>query len=65
MIEYIDLAINMQKRVIDAHEKSMEAARKSLGTADAAVKMQEAMRDATNANMAAWQNWLSLWGWRK
>jgi hypothetical protein len=65
MIELVDLCIDMQKRVIDAHEKSIEAARKSLGSASAAVKMQESVQDATMANLSAWQSWMSIWGWRK
>ncbi|MGD9810602.1 MAG: hypothetical protein AB7U35_04595 [Sphingobium sp.] len=65
MIEIVDLCIEAQKRVIDAHEKSLEAARKTLATANAAVKMQEAMQDAAKAQVGAWNNWLSLWGWRK
>lgn len=65
MIELFDLAINAQKRVIDAHEQSLEAARKSLGASHAAVAMQQVMQDAAQANISAWQQWLSLWGWRK
>ena len=65
MIELIDLCIESQKRVIDVHEKSIEAARKAMGSANAAVKMQEAMQEATKANISAWNSWLSLWGWRK
>lgn len=65
MFEFLDLAIDMQKRVIDAHEKSLEAARQSVKGADAAVAMQKAMSDAAKANFAAWEKWMSLWGWRK
>jgi len=65
VIELFDLAINAQRRVIDAHEQSLEAARKSLGVGHAVVTMQQAMQDAAKANLSAWQQWLSLWGWRK
>ena len=56
MIEMIDLCIDAQKRVIEAHEKSLEAARKTLGSANAAVKMQEAMQDATSASQFSRSN---------
>lgn len=65
MIEIIDLCVEAQKRVIEAHERSIEAARASLGDGHVAVTMQEAVRDAAKAQTGIWQNWLSLWGWRK
>tara|TARA_R110000782_G_scaffold167129_5_gene259195 strand:+ start:48498 stop:48695 length:198 start_codon:yes stop_codon:yes gene_type:complete len=65
MIEMIDLCINMQKRVIDAHEQSIAAMRQSLKSTDATVEMHKAMEDATRANISAWNKWLSVWGWRK
>ena len=65
MMEFVDFAISMQKRVIDAHEQSIEAARKTLDASSSAVKMQEAMQQATKANMKAWDSWLSMWGLRK
>jgi hypothetical protein len=64
MMEMFTLAIDMQKNIIAAHEKSIEASRKALGSASALVKPQEAMRDATKAQMAAWEGWMRLWGWR-
>jgi len=65
MIDIVSLCVDAQKRVIDAHEKSIEAARETLGEDHAAVKVQEAMQDATKANMSVWENWMSFWGWRK
>jgi chemotaxis regulatin CheY-phosphate phosphatase CheZ len=65
MITMIDLCVAAQKRVIDVHEQSLQAARKTLDSAQAAVDMQKAMNEAASANVNAWQNWLSLWGWRK
>jgi|GEM_PF-836505 len=65
MIEIVDLCIDAQKRVIEVHEKSLNAARKTLKAGNDAVKMQEAMQDAAKANMNAWQSWMSFWGWRK
>lgn len=61
MIEFVDLCIDMQKRVIEVHEKSMEAAQKTLKGANASVAMQQAMQEATKANVAAWDRWVSLW----
>lgn len=61
MIEFVDLCIDMQKRVIDAHEKSLQVAQKTLKGANASVAMQQAMQEATKANVAAWERWVSLW----
>ena len=61
MIEFVDLCIDMQKRVIEAHEKSMEAAQKTLKSANASVAMQQAVQESTKANVAAWERWVSLW----
>ena len=65
MIELIDLCVAAQKRVIDAHEQSLHAARKTLESAQAAAGVQKAMNEAAKAGVSAWQGWLSLWGWRK
>jgi hypothetical protein len=65
MFEFIDLAISMQKRVIDAHEKSLDAARKSAKGVDAMIAMQKAMTDASKAQLDAWDEWLGIWGLRK
>jgi len=65
MIEFVDLCIDMQKRVIEAHEKSLEAAHKTLKSANASVAMQEAVTEATKANAAAWDRWIRLWTGRK
>ena len=65
MIPLIDLSIEMQKRVIDAHEQSLAAAKKAMDSANAGVVMQQVIQDATKANLAAWDKWISLWGWRK
>ncbi len=65
MMEFVDLCIDMQKRVIDAHEQSLAAAKKAMDSASAGVAMQQAVRDAAKANLAAWDKWLALWGLRK
>lgn len=65
MIEFVDLCIDMQKRVIEAHEKSMEATRKLTNSSDSAVAMQKAMTDAGKANIAAWERWIAPWTGRK
>lgn len=65
MIEFVDLCIDMQKRVIEAHEKSLDAARKTLTGADAPIAMQQALNDTGKANIAAWERWIALWTGRK
>jgi hypothetical protein len=65
MTDMFGLAMEMHKRVIAAQEQSVDAARKTLKSGDAVLVMQKAVQDATKANMAAWEMWLGLWGWRK
>ncbi len=65
VIEFVDLCIDMQKRVIDAHEQSMKAMQANLKGNDAGVAMHKAMTDAGNANVAAWERWIALWTGRK
>ncbi|CAN5481919.1 hypothetical protein BH10PSE12_BH10PSE12_06360 [soil metagenome] len=62
MFEFIDLSLEMHKRVIEAHEKSIAAAKQSVAGANAAAAIQKTMTDATEANLNAWSRWLSLWG---
>jgi hypothetical protein len=64
MIEFIDLGMEMQKRVIEAHEKSIEAAHVVEGT-ETVVAVQQAMNDAAKANLDFWGKWMSFWGLRK
>ena len=65
MIAFVDLCIDMQKRVIDAHEKSLKAMRAGTDVSDAGAAMQEAMTETARANVAAWERWVNLWTGRK
>lgn len=65
MIAFVDLCIDMQNRVIDAHEKSMKAMQATIESADTGLAMHKAMTDAGKANVAAWERWIALWTGRK
>lgn len=76
MINLVDLGMEMQKRVIEAHEQSIAAARKVMDRTDASAAVQQAVVDASavvqqavvdaaGANLALWDKWLALWGLRK
>lgn len=50
MTDWFKASIDLQKQMLDA------------GSTEALAKAQDAVRKAAEANMAAWQAWMNLWG---
>jgi hypothetical protein len=64
MSDFFSTAIEMQREILRAQKAQMDAARKMLDGGRELMKFQEAGQKAAEANLAAWKQWSSLWGWK-
>jgi hypothetical protein len=64
MSDFFSTAIEMQREILRAQKAQMDAAQKMLDAGKHMTALQEAGQKAAEANLAAWKQWSSLWGWK-
>jgi hypothetical protein len=64
MKDWLTLGIEMQRDLLKAQKAQMDAAQKMLDAGRDAMKLQQAGQKAAEANLAAWKQWSSMWGWK-
>ncbi|MBN8811023.1 MULTISPECIES: hypothetical protein [Sphingomonas] len=64
MKDWLTLGIEMQRDLIQAQQAQMAAAQKMLDAGRDVMKLQQAGQRAAEANLAAWRQWSSMWGWK-
>jgi hypothetical protein len=64
MSDWFSTAVEMQREILRAQKAQMDAAQKMLDAGKQMSALQEAGQKAAEANMAAWQQWAKLWGWK-
>jgi len=58
------LGLQMQRDLLKAQQAQMDATQKMLDAGRDLMKFQQAGQKAAEANLAAWKQWSSLWGWK-
>lgn len=64
MSDFFSTAIEMQREILRAQKAQMDAAQKMLDAGKHMTTLQEAGQKAAEANLAAWKQWSSFWGWK-
>ena len=64
MSDWFSTAIEMQREILRAQKAQLDAAQKMLDAGKQMASMQEVGQKAAEANLAAWKQWSSLWGWK-
>ena len=64
MSDWFSTAVEMQREILRAQKAQMDAAQKMLDAGKQMTALQEAGQKAAEANLAAWQQWSKLWGWK-
>lgn len=64
MSDFFSTAIEMQREILRAQKAQMDAAQKMLDAGKHMTALQEAGQKAAEANLAAWKQWSSFWGWK-
>lgn len=64
MSDWFSTAIEMQREILRAQKAHLDAAQKMLDAGKQMATMQQAGQKAAEANLAAWKQWSSLWGWK-
>jgi len=59
---WFDASIRLQKQWLDAQRTALDAGTRANAAGAVLVQAQEATRRAADANLAAWQAWMRLWG---
>jgi hypothetical protein len=62
--DWLTLSMEMQRDLLKAQKAQMDAAQKMLDAGRDVMKFQQAGQKAAEANLAAWKQWTSLWGWK-
>jgi uncharacterized protein (DUF305 family) len=61
MWELMNLGIEMQERMIEAHAKNLEMTRQMLSASETPLNVSEAMTKAGKAQMDMMNQWLDFW----
>ena len=64
MSDFFSTAIEMQREILRAQKAQMDAAQEMLDAGKHMTALQEAGQKAAEANLAAWKQWSSFWGWK-
>ena len=64
MSDWFTLGLQMQRDLLKAQKAQMDAAQKMIDAGKQLHSMQEAGQKAAEANLVAFKQWTSLWGWK-
>lgn len=64
MSDWFSTAVEMQREILRAQRAQLDAAEKMLDAGKRMNEFQQAGQKAAEANLAAWKQWASLWGWK-
>ncbi len=64
MSDWMSTMVAMQRDLIKAQTAQFDAAQKLIDGGRQWTRMQEAGQKAVEANLAAWKQWVGLWGWK-
>ena len=64
MSDWFSTMVELQREMLRAQKTQIDVAQKMLDAGREAAKLQEAGQKAAEANLAAWKQWSSFWGWK-
>lgn len=64
MSDWFTLGLQVQRDLLKAQQAQIDAAQKLLDAGRDVMKFQQAGQKAAEANLAAWKQWSSIWGWK-
>ncbi len=64
MSDWFTTALDVQRVMLRAQQAQFEAAQKMLDAGKKVTDLQKAGQKAAEANLAAWKQLCSLWGWK-
>jgi hypothetical protein len=64
MSDWFAFMAEAQREMLKAQRAQIDAAQKLLDAGKQVTTLQEAGQKAAQANLAAWKQWSSFWGWK-